>query len=106
MLFFALLKSMGYNFFPVIVKCLFGSPDPVVPTHCAAIVTIDNKRYYVDVGLGLASRVIEMAIAFAKDRHCYKVILQSGMTRMEAHQLYESKGFNGESKRAFDMRLD
>ena len=55
---------------------------------------------------GLASRVIEMAIAFAKDRHCYKVILQSGMTRMEAHQLYESKGFNGESKRAFDMRLD
>ena len=55
---------------------------------------------------GLASRVIDMAIAFAKDRHCYKVILQSGMNRMEAHQLYESKGFNGGSKKAFDMRLD
>lgn len=55
--------------------------------------------------LGLASRVIDMAIAFARDHHCYKVILQSSMDRPEAHQFYESKGFNGESKKAFDMRL-
>ena len=56
--------------------------------------------------LGLASRVLDMAIAFAKDRHCYKVILQSGTGRTEAHQFYENKGFNGESKKAFDLRLD
>ncbi len=56
--------------------------------------------------LGLASRVLDMAIAFAKDHHCYKVILQSGTGRAEAHQLYENKGFNGDSKKAFDMRLD
>ena len=56
--------------------------------------------------LGLASRVLDMAIAFAKDRHCYKVILQSGTGRTEAHRFYEKKGFNGESKKAFDMRLD
>ncbi len=55
LLFFALLRSLGYDLFPVIVKCLFGSADPVVPTHCAAIVTIDDIRYYVDVGLGLPS---------------------------------------------------
>ena len=55
--------------------------------------------------LGLASRVIDMAIAFAKSHHCYKVILQSGMTRPEAHRFYESKGFDGKSKKAFDMRL-
>jgi len=55
--------------------------------------------------LGLASRVIDMAIAFARDHHCYKVILQSSMYRPEAHQFYERKGFNGESKKAFDMRL-
>ena len=55
---------------------------------------------------GLASRVLDMAIAFAKDRHCYKVILQSGTGRTEAHKLYKNKGFNGESKKAFDMRLD
>ena len=56
--------------------------------------------------LGLASRVLDMAIAFAKDCHCYKVILQSGRGRTEAHQFYKNKGFNGESKKAFDMRLD
>ena len=56
--------------------------------------------------LGLASQVLDMAIAFAKDCHCYKVILQSGSNRTEAHQYYEKKGFSGESKKAFDMRLD
>ena len=55
---------------------------------------------------GLASRVIDLAIAFAKERRCYKVILQSGMARTEAHRFYESKGFNGTSKKAFDMRLE
>ena len=55
---------------------------------------------------GLASKVIDMAIAFAKEHHCYKAILQSGMARTEAHRFYENKGFNGTSKKAFDMRLD
>ncbi len=55
---------------------------------------------------GLASQVLDMAITFAKDHNCYKVILQSGIGRTEAHQFYENKGFNGESKKAFDMRLD
>ena len=47
-----------------------------------------------------------MAVAFAKEHHCYKVILQSGIARSEAHQFYEHKGFNGVSKKAFDMRMD
>ena len=55
---------------------------------------------------GLASRVIDMAIAFAKEHDCYKALLQSGKSRTEAHQFYENKGFNGESKKAFDMRLN
>ena len=62
MLFFALLQSLGYDLFPVTVKCLFGSADPVVPTHCAAIVTINDSRYYVDVGLGLPSPVVPVAL--------------------------------------------
>ncbi len=56
--------------------------------------------------LGLAGKVIDMAVAFAKEHHCYKVILQSGAARSEAHRFYEHKGFNGTSKKAFDMRLD
>ncbi len=55
---------------------------------------------------GLASKVINMAIDFAKEHHCYKVILQSGSTRTEAHRFYEKMGFNGESKKAFDMRIE
>ncbi len=54
---------------------------------------------------GLASRVIDMAIDFAKDHNCYKAILQSGMSRADAHRFYEQKGFDGSSKKAFDMRL-
>lgn len=55
---------------------------------------------------GLASKVIDMAVEFARERHCYKAILQSGMARTEAHRFYEHKGFNGSSKKAFDMRLE
>ena len=54
---------------------------------------------------GLASKVIDMAVEFAKEHNCYKAILQSGMARKEAHVFYTNKGFNGESKKAFDMRL-
>ena len=55
---------------------------------------------------GLASKVIDMAILFAKEKNCYKAILQSGIAREEAHRFYESKGFGGNSKKAFDLRLD
>lgn len=54
---------------------------------------------------GLASKVIDMAIAFAKGKNCYKAILQSGIGRVEAHRFYENKGFDGSSKKAFDIRL-
>jgi GNAT superfamily N-acetyltransferase len=64
---------------------------------------ITDKNYRKQ---GLASRVINMAVAFAKERHCYKAILQSGISRTEAHRFYESMGFNGASKKAFDMRLE
>lgn len=55
---------------------------------------------------GLASQVMDMAISFAKEKNCYKVILQSGISRTEAHRFYERKGFRGDSKKAFDMRLE
>ena len=55
---------------------------------------------------GLASKVIGMAVSYAKEKDCYKVILQSGMARTQAHEFYKKMGFDGESKKAFDMRLD
>ena len=67
LLFFSLIQSLGYDMYPVIVKCIFGSADPVVPTHCAAIVTIDDRRYYVDVGLGLPSPVVPVVLDESSD---------------------------------------
>ena len=64
---------------------------------------VTDKQYR---NCGLASKVIDMAVSFAKDRHCYKVILQSGAARTDAHRFYEHVGFDGESKKAFDMRLE
>ena len=64
------------------------------------VVTDEKNRNRV-----LASKVIDMAVAYAKEKDCYKVILQSGTARGEAHRFYESKGFDGDSKKAFDMRL-
>ncbi len=55
---------------------------------------------------GLASAVMDMAICFARENRCYKAILQSGAARTGAHEFYRAMGFDGNSKVAFDMRLD
>jgi GNAT superfamily N-acetyltransferase len=54
---------------------------------------------------GLGKKLIEMAIAYAKENNCYKVLLQSAMKRKGAHTFYESCGFDGNSKRAFEIRF-
>ena len=54
---------------------------------------------------GIGKTVIENAIQYAKDKKCYKVLLQSGKKRIDAHLFYESLGFDGESKKAYELRL-
>ncbi len=56
-------------------------------------------------GQGLGRKVMEKAIDFARENNCYKVILQSASFRKEAHQFYKKLGFDGESKKAFIMKL-
>ena len=56
-------------------------------------------------GQGLGRKVMEMAIEFAREYNCYKVILQRASFRKEAHQFYKNLGFDGESKKAFTMKL-
>lgn len=55
---------------------------------------------------GLARQVLQEAIRIAREKGCYKVMLQSGAGRTQAHALYESLGFDGQAKRAFDLRLE
>ena len=54
---------------------------------------------------GIGKNVVENAIKYAKEQSCYKVMLQSGNKRTDAHKFYESLGFNGESKKAFEIRF-
>ena len=90
-----------------VVSTCYAVIIPNLTRGCRGICFIENvvtDREYRNRGLG--SRVIGMAVGFAKERHCYKVILQSGKARTEAHRFYERTGFDGESKKAFDMRLE
>jgi hypothetical protein len=48
---------------------------------------------------------MEMAIKYAKENKCYKILLQSNNKRKESHKFYENIGFDGESKKAFEIRL-
>ena len=55
---------------------------------------------------GIGKTVIKNAVQYAKDQNCYKVLLLSGKERIDAHAFYESIGFDGESKKAFELRFD
>jgi len=55
---------------------------------------------------GIGGKVVKMAVDYARDQNCYKVVLQSGIERKYAHVFYESIGFNGSSKKAFEIRFE
>jgi GNAT superfamily N-acetyltransferase len=54
---------------------------------------------------GIGKKVMEMAIKYAKETNCYKVLLQSNNKQKDAHKFYENIGFDGNSKRAFEIRM-
>ena len=54
---------------------------------------------------GIGRNIIKKAVEYAKEQNCYKVLLQSGNKRTDAHNFYKSVGFDGESKKAFEIRF-
>ncbi len=54
---------------------------------------------------GIGTALMNHLIGFAKEKNCYKVMLQSGIVRKDAHRFYEKAGFDGNSKKAFEIRL-
>ena len=54
---------------------------------------------------GIGKTVVENAIKYAKEQNCYKVVLQSANKRTDAHVFYKKTGFDGESKKAFEIRF-
>ena len=88
--------------------------DEEYAEYISALLDLDGLPVYVSDaictdpeyrGQGLGRKVMEMAIEFARENNCYKVILQSASFRKEAHQFYKNLGFDGESKKAFIMKL-
>ena len=54
---------------------------------------------------GIGKKLIQMAIDYGKANNCHKIVLLSNIKRKEAHLFYESCGFNGDSKRGYEMRF-
>ena len=64
-------------------------------------VVTDEKWRGKEVG----SQLLKKAIELAKEQNCYKVFLESGITRTGAHDFYRSLGFDDTSKKAFIIRF-
>jgi GNAT superfamily N-acetyltransferase len=69
----------------------------------AVIENVITKSEFRKQGIGRG--IINTAVEFAKQNECYKVILLSSVKRTEAHEFYEAIGFDGKSKRGFELRL-
>jgi len=54
---------------------------------------------------GIGKKLMQKAIKYAEECNCYKIIIQSGIEREEAHKFYEKLGFNGKSKKAYELKL-
>jgi len=89
-----------------VVGSLYIAIIPNITKLCAPIGFIENvvvAEKHRRKGIGKS--LIEAAVQTAKDKGCYKVILSSNIKRTEAHKFYESIGFDGNSKRTFEIRF-
>lgn len=57
-------------------------------------------------GLGIGSKLIKQAIAFAKGKGCKRITLLTDDDNKGAHRFYERHGFSRSSMVAFRMPLD
>ena len=89
-----------------IVGSCFIAIIPNITRLCSAIGFIENVITAADCRRrGIGRKLMNAAIEYAKEQGCYKVTLQSGIKRTEAHKFYTSAGFDGDSKRAFEIRF-
>ncbi|MCL2634862.1 MAG: GNAT family N-acetyltransferase [Oscillospiraceae bacterium] len=80
---------------------------PNMTRRCSPIGFIENVVTAADYRrMGIGRRLFDVIIDYAKERGCYKVTLSSGNARKEAHDFYKSLGFDGESKKTFEMRFN
>ena len=89
-----------------IAASLYIAIIPNITRQCSPIGFIENVITAARFRrMGIGGELLKTAVEYAKSRGCYKVMLQSGNKRTEAHSFYESVGFDGSSKRAFELRF-
>ena len=54
---------------------------------------------------GFGTLVLNEAIQYAQEQHCYKIMLLSDFKREEAHAFYNSLGFDENNKKGFILTL-
>lgn len=69
----------------------------------AVIENVVTSQNYRKKGFGRS--IMEKAIEYAKEENCYKVMLLSSLERKEAYLFYEKTGFDGNSKKGFQLRI-
>lgn len=100
------------------IKLFIAEIDNVIVSTCTIVIipnmTRGNRPYSIIENVitdknnrnqGFGKEVIMKAIDYAKSNDCYKVMLLSSIKRTEAHSFYEKIGFNGNTKKGFEIRF-
>jgi len=79
---------------------------PNMSRGCSPIGYIENVVTASDFRRrGIGRRLMSAAVEHAKAQGCYKALLKSSKKRTEAHEFYESIGFDGGVSRIFEVRF-
>ena len=57
-------------------------------------------------GQGIGKQMLRFVIDLAWQENCYKVMLLSGIQRVEAHRFYENLGFRGDVEKGYVLKPD
>lgn len=100
------------------IKYIVGIDDNSIVASCNIVIILNLTRSGRPYGVienvitnskyrrkGIGREVIDYAIQYAQRNNCYKVVLLSSSKRVEAHRFYESIGFDGNSKKGFEIRF-
>ena len=71
-----------------------GTPSGIVED-----VAVKNEPH----GQGIGKKMMQFAMQKCKEAGCYKLVLSSNQKRIEAHEFYESLGFE---RHGFSFRVD
>ena len=88
----------------LIASCMLGlMPTLTNGARPVALIehVITTHRYR---GKGIGNKMLRFAIELAWSKDCYKVMLLSGVQRIEAHRVYEKLGFRGDVEKGYALK--